>query len=355
MRGLGMRSQLFKSRGILLLICGAAGCGAQEAPTFSHPPSATQAGPKSDTQQEAVPVTTPVGAVAFDASLFLRPMQKADLAFLKQYDGAPASDLFRDKQFRKVLKNIAPDCTFHYGRDMSMNVALEMVMKESGTPVRVREGRYLTISGARGPYLGGRGFVWIDLESGIGLGGFYFHPTNGEPTPTLAVFSRQVKEDQLALSELPPAFVREMVEWSAQSSVGPVTTQYFITGGNKRVLLEHDLDFCSPADVRGAGAECEQMNADAADLDVTAAYYLDQVHYATNGTAWMIGPEQTAWIGVRERTCGGIVDPLGCRIRVDRERVRVITRSGGPGRPSGASLRILPPDLHIWRGSGDGA
>jgi hypothetical protein len=40
---------------------------------------------------------------------------------------------------------------------------------------------------------------------------------------------------------------------------------------------------------------CEQMNADAADMDVTAAYYLEQTHHATNATAWMIeGDDQVA-------------------------------------------------------------
>jgi hypothetical protein len=37
------------------------------------------------------------------------------------------------------------------------------------------------------------------------------------------------------------------------------------------------------------------MNADAADMDVTAAYYLEQTHHATNATAWMIeGDDQVA-------------------------------------------------------------
>ncbi len=39
------------------------------------------------------------------------------------------------------------------------------------------------------------------------------------------------------------------------------------------------------------------MNADAADIDLKAAYYLDQTNYATKGTAWMIAsPEQISWI-----------------------------------------------------------
>ena len=67
-----------------------------------------------------------------------------------------------------------------------------------------------------------------------------------------------------------------------------------------------------------------QSNADAADIDVTAAYYLDQIHSATNGTAWMIGPDQQAWITLRNTTCGGLANPLGCRISMARQRTHII-------------------------------
>ena len=66
------------------------------------------------------------------------------------------------------------------------------------------------------------------------------------------------------------------------------------------------------------------MNADAADMDVNAAYYVDETNHATNATAWMIGPDQIAWIQVRDSTCGSVRDPLPCRIHMARERTRVI-------------------------------
>ena len=42
---------------------------------------------------------------------------------------------------------------------------------------------------------------------------------------------------------------------------------------------------------------------------------------AANATAYMLGPDQVAWIGVRTRTCGGV---LGCQIRMTRARTRVL-------------------------------
>src|SRR5262249_55009069 len=97
--------------------------------------------------------------------------------------------------------------------------------------------------------------------------------------------------------------------------------RYFITGSNKKILLEHDEDYCQAG---SEGPQCQQMDADAADIDMDAANYLEQTHHVTNATAWMItGPEQKVWLQPRVRTCG---DLLPCRIRLTRERVRVIIR-----------------------------
>ena len=225
------------------------------------------------------------------------------------------------------MHGVIPDCTFHYGRDMSLIDALEMVLRDSPLPVRIRDGRYVMLSGRSGPYLAGRGFMWIDLQDGIVLGGFFFHPTNGEPTPTATVFSKQVKEESLKMSQLPPAFAEDMSQWSAQAGIPPVLTRYFITGSNRKIVLEHDEDYCTS--VVGIPAPppyiCGQMNADSADVDLIAAYYLEQTNHATNATAWMItGDDQIAWLKLRNNTCSVGPDPLGCHILMTRERTRVI-------------------------------
>jgi hypothetical protein len=263
----------------------------------------------------------------YDKAIFQPLIPKDQLAFLNQFAGAPANVLFRDRQFHRLLHNTVPGWMYHYGRDMPLPDALDAVMEGSSAPVEIRESRYVTVAGDVGPYLRGRGFIWIDIQDGIVLGGFYFHPTNGEPTPTLTIFSRQIREDSLALSQLPPAFAADMRRWSAQAGVLSLTTRYFIGDLNARILLAHDEDFCAYLD--GANGppddDCEQMNADAADIDMNTAYYLEQVHYATNATARMIvGDEETEWIEIRNRRCGSVVDPVGCRIRLTREHTRGI-------------------------------
>ena len=269
----------------------------------------------------------------YDRAIFQKTIPSDQLTFLNQFAGQPSYDLFRDKQFRKLMKNFVPDCLYHYGSDMSLEDSLEKVFTKSDDPVLVRDGRYVILSGEKGPYLGGRGFLWIDMQEGIGLGGFYFHPTNGEPTPALTVFSRQIREKIVTLSQLPPAFEDDMIQWAIAARVPPIPTRYFIGGLNKRILLQHDEDYCRPAVGYPPPPQdvCEQMTADAADVDVTAAYYLDQIHNATNGTAWMIGQDQVAWIQMRDDTCRVGPDPLGCRIRVSHERTNVIIHRGQTG------------------------
>lgn len=324
--------KLFGAMGVLWLGSMLMPAWGQEAVSADGPPVATRYPtvtttlPAGAAQKDAGPMVEAEGT--FDPAMFGRPIPAAELKGLEELAGGSSGDAWRDKQLKHVLKYIVPGCEFHYGRDMGMGAALDMVMDGSRLPVELIDGRYLVVSGANGPYLAGRGFVWIDLKAGLGLGGFFFRPTNGEPTPTMAVFSRMVSEDQIALSELPPAFVIELAQWSQRVGLPVVTTQYFLTGNNRRELLEHDADYCSAGmtALTPMGSDCEELNADAADVDEVAAYYLDQVNYKTNATAWMIGDDQREWVAVRERTCGSVADPLACRIRVSREHTHVILK-----------------------------
>lgn len=255
------------------------------------------------------------------------------LTFLEQFNGVESGKLMRDKRFRQVMRSVIPHCTFHYGRDMSLTDAIDMVIDGSKIPIRIREGRYVIVRGHNGPYLRGEGFLWIDIQGGIGLGGFFFAPVNGEPTPTVAAFSKQVmtKDKSIGMSQLPPRFAEDLAQWQRDFRVPFLTTRYFLTGTNLRILLEHDEDYCAPAGAAPGSPPpaptnaCEQINADAADIDLTAAEYLERVHYATNATAWMMnGTELVAWFAVRESTCGVVADPLACRIRMTRARTRMI-------------------------------
>ena len=310
---------------------------AQEAPTMAPAPSLQPAVPQPEPPAPSPAMQPSPAASNYDKTLFLKPIPSAQLAFVAQYDGAPASDLYRDKQFRKLVHGALPDCIFHYGSDVPLLQAMDAALESSHVPIQVRENRYVLLAGRTPVYPGlqGHAFVWLDLQDGLVLGGFYFHPSNGEPTPALNIFSRQIKEDALGLSQLPPGFAPDLAKWSYDAGVPPITYRYFITGSNKKILLEHDEEFCLLPDGTRVPPEsgCEQMAADAADLDMNAAYYLDQVHHATNATAWMIqGGDEVAFLDLRDQSCRLGPDPLRCRVHLTREHIHVLTR-GPVARP----------------------
>ena len=112
-------------------------------------------------------------------------------------------------------------------------------------PIDIREGRYVMVSSHSGPYLAGKGFLWFDMKEGIALGGVYFHPTNGEPTPTLAIFSRQLQETSLSMSQLPPAFAEDLAQWVLVAGVKMISPRYFIPENGKKYVLLHDEDYCA--------------------------------------------------------------------------------------------------------------
>jgi uncharacterized protein YecT (DUF1311 family) len=255
---------------------------------------------------------------------FVNTIPPEQLKFLSDFEGKTTRELRKDKRFRKLVNQITPRTTYHYGRDMSLGEALDTLMDGTPLPVDVRDGRYVMAGTKSGPILSGKAFVWFDMETGIGLGGVYFHPTNGEPTPTLAIFSRQLKANTLGMSQLPAAFAQDVAQWGLIANARWVTVRYFIPDDGKKYVLLHDVDYCEHRETAPAQANCQELNAEAADDDMNGAYFMQETHNQANATAWMLEPDQVSWIAFRDRSCGVGAVALPCRIRVTRQRTRVI-------------------------------
>jgi len=166
------------------------------------------------------------------------------------------------------------------------------------------------------------------MQHGVGIGGIFFDPSNGEPTPTLTLFSRQAAEVQnLDPTQLPAAFWSDLTQWERAARVPPVLARYFITSASRKILLLHSEAFCTDPDA-GTPEGCVQRDADAADMDLETAYYLDQTHHATNATARMMqDAAMQAWIADRDHACLDEPNRLDCRIRMTRERMRVVVHA----------------------------
>ncbi len=320
-----------------LFLCWPAFACAQLVPDPNAPPhsDAPPAAQVPEEAQEPAPETAPTATPDSQPALpppgpppsanFQKLIPADQLAFLNDYANQPAKTLLKDKRFHGLMKQAISSTEYHYGRDMSLSDAVQTVLDGSMLPVQVRDGRFVTVSGSNGPYLGGRGFLWFDMQTGVALGGFYFHPTNGEPTPTVTVFSRQLTDRDLSMGQLPEPFVEDLEQWAANSRIPEITARYFIPENGKKYVLEHDEDYCwspsgEPAPDRD---ECQQMMADAADNDMNAAYFMQETGNVANATAWMLGPDQIAWLQVRDRTCGPRA--FSCRVRITRERTAVLT------------------------------
>lgn len=271
-------------------------------------------------------------------SIFEKPIASSQLIFLNDFAGNSSNDAARDGKVRKLIHNVVPDTPFHFGTDMPLPDAIQTVLSGPPFPVAIRDSRYVMISTSGGPNVRGRGFMWFDMQDGIGLGGIFYRPSNGEPTPTLTVFSKQVKEESIEMSQLPAAFFEDMNQWAAASLVPPIVTRYFINEEGAKILLVHDEDFCiHPEGVPAPSEEqCEQMNADAADIDMEAVYFLARTNYASNATArTAVDSDQQVWLKLRDDTCKVGPERLHCRIRLTRERVHVLIKPHpGPRPPS---------------------
>jgi hypothetical protein len=221
---------------------------------------------------------------------FQKPIASDRLEFLTGYAGRSTNEVVHEPGLRNLVDTVVPYAPFHLGLDMPLPHAIETMLSLSSTPVAVREDRYVMLTGTRGSNGRGRAFLWIDTHEGLVLGGIFFYPSNGEPTPTLTIFSRQVNQQSLRMSQFPSAFVQDLTEWAAAAGVPPITTRYFINASSEKTVLAHDEDFCKH--VGGMAVPqpdaCKRMNAEAAHIDVEASQFLNQTNYASNATMRMV-------------------------------------------------------------------
>jgi hypothetical protein len=275
--------------------------------------------PVQNVQIQNVPAQNALIPVVFEGKIPAEQLQ-----FLNGYVGESTKKLFKDKQFKAVLKQVIPKTTYHYGKDMPLSETVDTLLHTGALPVTVRAGRYLMAASHDGPYLHGRAFLWIDLQEGIALGGVYFRPVNGEPKPTLAIYSAQLRVSVLSMSQLPAEFLKDVRDWSAVVRVPGISVRYFIPQSGRKYVLVHDENFCigGLSGIEPDPEACLQRKIDAAEVDEVAAAFITRTHNAANSTAWMLLPdvEQAEWMEQRKKICGVQRGNVECWLRVTHER-----------------------------------
>jgi hypothetical protein len=130
-----------------------------------------------------------------ERAIFRETIASDQLGVLSDYAGKPTNEALRESKVRRVMDTLVPYAPFHFGMDRPLPNVIEAVLLRSSVPIGIRDGRYMMLATDAGSSPG-RGFLWIDLQQGVAVGGIFFHPSNGEPTPTLTLFSKQVNSQR---------------------------------------------------------------------------------------------------------------------------------------------------------------
>jgi hypothetical protein len=263
------------------------------------------------------------------------PMDVKQLMWLSKYEGRPTFEVTSDSRFHSLVQAATPDAIFHLGYDMPLSQAIESMLNGPSFAVELRDGlpkdaagRYLMISAKRSARGIGQSFYWFDLQQGVTFGGIFFNPTNGEPTPTLTIFSNQIGDRVTKASQLPAAFLQDLESWRTARNVPPMTVRYFINASGRKLVLMHDGEACSPASGSLAGdpSECQAMNEATSESDMQASLYLLRIHYAEGSPARKeLEAAQNQWEASELDGCEGKPDRLECRAELMRARAQELS------------------------------
>jgi uncharacterized protein YecT (DUF1311 family) len=254
------------------------------------------------------------------------------VAWLKELIGESTHAAALAGHFDDLINDVAPDAVYHLGVDMPFSAALRIVLHGAGEPITARANRYVSLSACDSPACTrARVLLWSDLDTGLEIGAIDFAPSNGEPTPTLTIFSRQVMDAVTRRVQLPAGFIEDLATWSRGSRRrgGSTPARYFVNHAGLKTVVMHDEDNCHGADQSALAATlCASMNLDAADQDVAAAYYV-LLNTFPDGTPMRaaLKTDEDKWVADRRTTCGAGSDgpAIACRIKAARERAGTLT------------------------------
>jgi len=263
------------------------------------------------------------------ASIFQNPIPPGQLKFLLDYKDRTAGAILKDNRFRSLMKLVIPKSESRYCCGRAITNTLVASLEGDPIPIQIRDGRFVIVASGNSPTLNGHGIMWFDLQDGIAIGGVYSHSAEGNPRPELAVFSSQLRGSSLSMSQFPTAFQKDLTQWIFAAGLYVISTRYFIPENGRKYALLHDEDYCiyrqeTPPPPH---AQCEELKAEAAEVDMNAVYSLAKTQNAAYATPRVQGEDQLAWISLREQSCGLGPAGLQCRLRLTRQRTQALIAS----------------------------
>lgn len=141
---------------------------------------------------------------------------KPTLGWLLQYDGKSTNQFIFDTRTPRLVNTRVPS---------TLAKSLLMALGGPPDPVAVVKGRYVSMSACRYQSCSEKGFLWIDTQTGVGLGAFH-------ASDTLHLGSNSLSADHL------PAEARlALLSWLYEQSLRTASAE-FIDRSNRH----HELD-----------------------------------------------------------------------------------------------------------------
>jgi hypothetical protein len=142
--------------------------------------------------------------------------ERQSLAWLSS-SGASFGSVLNDPRFNTLLSNTVPRINIYLGMSRSKAAppplieAVHEVLGGLDQSLTVRDGRYVMLSSCRLHSCDEKGFVWIDTEQHVVIGGVVHFFFGAETSRSLLLWSGQQQP-----KDLPKPFLRDFEEWNSR-------------------------------------------------------------------------------------------------------------------------------------------
>ncbi len=161
------------------------------------------------------------------------------LLWIKEFEGKSTNEVVWDDRFQTLLSENVPKTRVNLGMTDNASPLVDSVNEVfSGAPedVFVRDGRFVVLSASRHQSAMEKGFLWLDLKTGVVIGSvvhYYFGKLELENTDSamLLIYSKQV-----GVESLPREFQKALEHWIATNNIRVESSRFVGRAGSvKRI------------------------------------------------------------------------------------------------------------------------
>ncbi|MFC0167331.1 lysozyme inhibitor LprI family protein [Pseudoduganella danionis] len=226
-------------------------------------------------------------------------------AWLLQYEGKSTNQLIWDKRFVALVNSRVPPA-------LSDNVA--MALGGPPDPVVVEDHRYVSMSACRPHSCTEKGFLWIDAETGMGIGAFHVPGT------------LRLASNSLSAANIPPQAKLALSSWIYEQSMSVEYIEFIDRSGAKVEMPPKSFSWkekfqppstgpafdCTMAQSKIEKTICADTGLAAQDLAVSELYHSIRLGSGTTGVQEELRSLQRKWLQQRDRECLNVDNLVDC-------------------------------------------